>query len=142
MSTNWINECLNALAKDHLFESSEHRTRMKELLDCYSSYPFFSRGLCKCMYLSAWDEDHFSILLETLNDLALGKEPDTRDMSIRGDALAEEQTDGEYDVYRLSIAFLENLPYEAPHPASIPPQQRYIIERALKASQIIDRLPE
>lgn len=70
---NQKDACLFALDKAKLFESSDHRTRFKELMDCYSQFPFFTKGLCKCMYLSAWDEPHFFILLEVLTDLSLGK---------------------------------------------------------------------
>ena len=137
---SWKDKCLAALSAEHLFESPQHQTRFKELMDCYSDYPFFSRGLCKCMYLSAWDEEHFSIMLETLNDMVLGKERDTEDMRLRGDALAEEHTDAEYYVYELSGSFLSGEPYSPGRPANIPPESRYIISRAMDASRIIDKL--
>jgi len=136
----WSERCISTLDAEKLFENSGHLTRFKELMDCYSSYPFFTKGLCKCMYLSAWDEEHFAILLETLNDMSLGKERDTSEMEIKGDALAEEQTDGEYYVYELSLSFLSNTPYAPGSISSIPPTQRYIISRALEAARIIDGL--
>ena len=103
----WKENCLAALDAAKLFENSGHRTRFKELMDCYSNYPFFTKGLCKCMYLSAWDDEHFAVMLETLMDMSLGREQDTKDMQVKGDALAEERNDGEYYVYLLSGAFLE-----------------------------------
>jgi hypothetical protein len=93
---DWKNKCFAALDKEKMFENSDHRTRFKELFDCYRDYPFFSKGLCKCIYLSAWDEEHFCIMVETLTELSLGRETDTKEMSIKGDALADEQMDGEY----------------------------------------------
>ena len=75
---------LVALDQSGLFEDSGHRTRFKELMDCYGHYPFFTKGLCKCMYLSAWDEEHFATILEVLSDLAIGKERDTEEMRIQG----------------------------------------------------------
>ena len=39
--------CLAALGEEHMFVDSGHRTRFKELLDCFSSQPFFTPGLCK-----------------------------------------------------------------------------------------------
>lgn len=98
----WKENCLAALDAAKLFENSGHRTRFKELMDCYSNYPFFTKGLCKCMYLSAWDDEHFAVMLETLMDMSLGREQDTKDMQVKGDALAEERNDGEYYVYLLS----------------------------------------
>ena len=131
---------LSALDTADMFESSAHRTRFKELLDCFSGYSFFSKGLCKCMYLSAWDDEHFVIILEILNAMALGKDPNTNEMRINGDILAEEQTNGEYYVYLLSNAFLDNKPFHLSENAKIEPENRYIIEQALKASEIIDSI--
>lgn len=131
---------LSALDTADLFESSAHRTRFKELLDCFSGYSFFSKGLCKCMYLSAWDDEHFVIILEILNAMALGKDPNTNEMRINGDILAEEQTNGEYYVYLLSNAFLDNKSFHLSENAKIEPENSYIIEQALKASEIIDSI--
>ena len=136
----WKSKCFAALDKEKMFENSGHRTRFKELFDCYRDYPFFSKGLCKCIYLSAWDEEHFCIMVETLTDLSLGKETNTKEMSIKGDALADEQTDGEYYIYQLSIAFLDDLPFRINVSSDMTPEIRYIIRRALRASEIIDKL--
>ena len=137
---DWKKKCFAALNAENMFETSGHSTRFRELVDCFSGYPFFTKGVCKCVYLSAWDEEHFCILLEMLTDLSLGKETTTREMSIRGDALAEEQTSDEYYVYLLSLAFINNTPYTVTANSSIRPETRHIIQRALHASEIIDRL--
>lgn len=136
---NWKEKCFAALDAEKMFEDSGHRTRCKELIDCFSGYPFFTKGVCKCVYLSAWDEKHFCVMLETLTDLSLGKETTTKEMSVKGDALAEEQTDDEYYVYQLSISLLEGKPYHISS-SEIGAETRYIIQRALKAAEIIDRL--
>ena len=136
----WKENCLAALDAAKLFENSGHRTRFKELMDCYSNYPFFTKGLCKCMYLSAWDDEHFAVMLETLMDMSLGREQDTKDMQVKGDALAEERNDGEYYVYLLSGASLEDKPYILPEDADIPQEIRYIIDRAIRASAVIDEV--
>lgn len=128
-----------ALGRAKMFESSAHRTRFKELLDCYADFPFFSRGLCKCMYLSAWDDEHFYVMLETLSDMSLGRDTNTREMRFKGEALADEQTNGEYYVYQLSNAFLDNRSFHLEPDVILEPDIRYIIERALLASEIIDQ---
>lgn len=137
---NWKEKCFSALNAEKMFESYEHSTRFQELVDCFSGYPFFTKGLCKCIYLSAWDEEHFCIMLETLTDLSLGREKNTDEMREKGDLLAEEQTDGEYYVYHLSNAFLDGKPFDMELPESLDAGFRYIIDRALKASAIIDQL--
>lgn len=137
---NWKEKCFAALDTEKMFEDSGHRTRFKELVDCYSGYPFFTKGLCKCVYLSSWDEPHFCMMVETLTELSLGKETTTHEMSIKGDALAEEQTDGEYYVYQLSLAFLDGTPFRLSASSGMTPEIRYIIRRALRAAEIIDNL--
>lgn len=137
---DWKEKCFAALDAQKLFENSGHRTRFKELVDCYSGYPFFTRGLCKCIYLSAWDEKHFCVMLETLTDMALGKEKDTEEMSAKGDALAEEQTDDEYYIYLLSISLLNDTPFRLNPGVDMSSETRYIIRRAIQASDVIDQL--
>lgn len=137
---NWKDKFLSALNSEGLFENSGHMTRFKELMDCYSGYPFFTRGLCKCIYMSAWDEEHFNIMLETLTDMSLGRERDAGEMLIRGDALAEEHMDDEYYVYMLSIAFLADKPFHLDSSVKLSPETQYIIDRSLKAAKIIDRV--
>lgn len=79
-------------------------------------------------------------MLETLTELSLGKERNTKEMSVKGDALIEEQTDNEYYIYLLSSALLNDTPYRAELPADLDSGTRYIIRRALRVSDIIDSL--
>lgn len=137
---DWKKKCYPALRAEKMFETLEHGTRFQDLVDCFCSFPFFTKGLCKCIYLSAWDEEHFCIMLETLTDLSLGKENNTKEMREKGDMLAEEQTDGEYFVYLLSNAFLDNKPFQIELPETLDEGFRYIIGRALQAAAIIDAL--
>lgn len=134
----WKEKCFAALDAEKMFENSQHRTRFKELMDCFSGYPFFNKGVCKCVYLSAWDEKHFCIMLETLTEMSLGREKNTKEMSVKGDALAEEQNDGEYYVYQLSLSLLNDQPFKLDTTSNVPADIRYIIRRALKASEIIE----
>lgn len=135
---SWKEDFLSALDAAKLFEDSGHRTRFKELMDCYAGYPFFTKGLCKCIYLSAWDEEHFMIMLETLTDMTLGRERDTDEMLIKGDALAEEQVNEEMYVYQLSISFLEEKPFHLDEHVKLSEPYRYIIDQAQKAAIVID----
>ncbi len=137
---DWKENCFAALDGEKMFENSAHRTRFKELMDCYSGFPFFNKGVCKCMYLAAWDDEHFAIMLETLSDMSLGKDRDTTEMSIKGDALAEEQDGSEYYVYRLSLSFLNGQPFRFGVSSDMTHEVRYIIRRALRAAAIIDKL--
>jgi hypothetical protein len=136
----WKEDCFSALDKAKMFENSAHRTRFRELVDCYASYPFFTKGLCKCIYLSAWDEVHFCIMLETLSQLTLGHETNTQEMSIKGEAYAEEETGREAYFYQLSGALLNDAPIPPADHTALSPEVRYIVHRALEAAEIIDGL--
>lgn len=137
---NWKEQWIVALDKENLFENSGHRTRFKELLDCYADYPFFTKGLCKCMYLSAWDEEHFCIMLSMLTEMSLEHEKNTDEMRTQGDVLIEEQPEEESYIYQLSNAFLDNTVFQLDDPQKVHPDILYIIQKALQASDIIDRL--
>lgn len=137
---SWKQKVYSALRTEKMFEDYGHSTRFTELLECFGDYPFFTKGLCKCVYLSAWDEEHFCVMLETLTDLSLGKETTTSEMRAKGDSLVEEQVDAQYYVYLLSNAFLDDKPFELPSDASLPDDFRYIIDRAQKAAEIINAL--
>ena len=45
----WKDDVFQALDEQHLFQDEGHRSRFKELLDCYANAPFVTPGLCKCM---------------------------------------------------------------------------------------------
>ncbi len=92
------------------------------------------------MYLSAWDDEHFCIMLEILTDMSLGRETNTKEMRVKGEALAEERHDAEYYVYQLSNTFLDNAPYQLPESADITPEIMYIISRALEAAELIEQV--
>lgn len=137
---SWKQKVYSALNAEKMFEDTGHSTRFIELLDCFGNYPFFTKGLCKCVYLSSWDEDHFCVMLETLTDLSLGKETNTDEMRAKGDSLVEEQVDAQYYVYQLSNTFLDNKPFFLPSNVVLPESFQYIIDRALQAASIIDNL--
>ncbi len=137
---DWKDKCFSALKDADMFEDSWHRTRFKELTDCYTHSPFFSKGLCKCMYLSAWDEEHFCIMLETLTDMSLGRDTNTDEMRINGDILAKEQDIDGYYIFQLSNAFLDNRTFHLDETANVSPEAMHIIKRAIQAAEIIDSL--
>ena len=140
VAMSFKHQCIKDLESQSLFQNSLHLTRMKELLDCFSDKPFFNKGICKCMYLSAWDDEHFAIILEMLNVIALGKHQDTVDMEAQGDAYIEESDELQSPLYQLSQSFLTGLPYEGAPLDKLPEGTRYIMECALKAADVIDRI--
>ena len=138
----WFEKCMLELTHHNMFESTGHRSRFLDLITCYWRAPFFTKGLCKCMYLSSWDEEHFSIMLDTLNDLIIEGAQNLGVMADQGDVFADQATGADAELFRLSCAFIRDLPYEAPDYTLLDPDEAYIIRRALIASQYIDDLPD
>ena len=80
------------------------------------------------------------IMLQTLNDMALGREQNTDDMRFQGELLAEEHVDGEYYMYHLSCALLDGRPFLPQEYQNVDEHYRYIITRGLEAAEIIDKV--
>ena len=129
--------CLRELEIKGLFETPEHRSRFSELLNCYCNYPFFNKGLCKCMYLSSWDMEHFIVMLDILNDMTIGKNQNLQLMEDNGKVL-ENMSDG-YDryIFQLAGAFLTSQDFQMPY-VPIDKEGQHIIQRALEAAEVIE----
>ncbi len=141
----WKNVVCRQLRSQHLFENEAHQSRFKELLDCYSDASFFTPGLCKCMYLSCWDDEHFAIMLDMLNQLKLKDHMTLSDMNENGKLMAEEMNVGDYEItiMQLSCDFLSGTPFDINSlPEDFDHNGHHIIEQALKAAAVIDSIPK
>ena len=61
-------------------------------------------------------------------------------MRTQGDVLIAEQPEEEAYIYRLSNAFLDDMPFQLDDPQKVQSDILHIIQKALHASDIIDRL--
>lgn len=139
---NWNEKCIMELTHRNLFENSEHRLRFRDLLNCYYRAPFFTKGLCKCMYLSSWDEEHFMVMLDILNQMTLEGDKNLCQMKDQGEVLELQMEGYEAEVFKLSNAFLNDRPYTEPEYDLMDPEGAHIIRSALRAADYIDELPE
>ena len=138
----WNEKCLLELTHHNLFESTEHRNRFRELLDCYYEAPFFTKGICKCMYLASWDELHFMQILSILNEMMISDSAALQKMRENGEALSRQAEGYEENIYALSLSFLTNSYYELPDFSRIDPETAHIIRRSILAASFIDDLPD
>ena len=146
----WSDKCMLELTHHNLFENDEHRSRFRDLLECYSEAPFFTKGLCKCMYLSAWDNEHFAVMLDILNAMTINHQNNLDDMKDQGEVLEAAAENGELEdassaeIWKLSNAFLNNKPYDSSSLHSLEiddPDTAYLIKRALLTADVIDQIP-
>lgn len=91
------------------------------------------------MYLSSWDMEHFLVMLDILNDLTLGRSRNVDEMKDNGKVLEITAKGYERHIFHLSGCFLEDEAFEMPA-EPIEPEGMYIIDHALKAAAIIDRV--
>lgn len=145
---NWADKCMLEFTHRNLFEDDSHRSRFKDLLDCYFSAPFFSKGLCKCMYLGAWDNLHFAMLLDILNEMTLERDRHLKSMTDNGMVMeqnaVESGDESEAAILNLSLCFTTGQPFDRSCLDRLEvsdPESSYIIKRALLAAQCIDDLP-
>ena len=142
----WKDDVFQSLDQQHMFQNEGHRSRFKELLDCYANAPFVTPGLCKCMYMACWDDEHFFIMLDMLNQLSLHRNTGLDDMYENGELMAEEKEEaGSYEdqVMKLSCAFLMDKPFSLDDlPENYDPIGRKIITESLKAAAVIDAVSE
>lgn len=131
--------CLAELGDMTLFENLDHFSRFSELFTCYSGYPFFTRGIAKCMYLSSWDMEHFIVILDILNSLTIGKSQNLELMKDNGKTLEERAEGDEKYIMQLSACFLNNEEFVMPE-EKLSEEGRHIILRALEAGKAIDHV--
>ncbi len=136
-----ISQCIKRLGNEDLFITSEHRQLFSDLLNCYSDYPFFHKGLCKCMYLSCFDMEHYVIMLDILNDMSIGRSQNTDEMSDNGITMENEAEGYDRYIIQMSGAFLKNEPFEIPD-EDIEEEGLKIMHMGLRASEVIDEIFE
>ena len=144
----WDEKCLLELTHHNMFESTEHRNRFREILNCYYTAPFFTKGLCKCMYLSSWDQKQFTQILDVLNEMVLERDNALNLMKDNGmvleQAARDEGDEATAAILEASKDFMEDIPYDRSRLDALEvnePEAAYIIKRGLLASQCIDDLP-
>ena len=144
----WSEKCIMELTHRNLFENDDHRARFRDLLDCYCDAPFFSKGLCKCMYLSSWDQKQFTLILDVLNEMVLDRGNAMNLMMDNGMVLeqtARDEGDGAtVAILEASKDFLDDIPYDRSRLKDLEiadPETAYCIKRGLLAAQCIDDLP-
>ncbi len=144
----WSEKCMMELTHRNLFENDDHRARFRDLLDCYCAAPFFTKGLCKCMYLSSWDQKQFTQILDVLNEMVLERDNALNLMKDNGmvleQAARDEGDEATAAILEASKDFMEDIPYDRSRLDALEvnePEAAYIIKRGLLASQCIDDLP-
>lgn len=126
----WTDMCKKELSAANLFADDKHYRRFADAVDCYCERNFFTVGLCKCIYMSSFDRDHYNVFLQTINGIVARREKNLAFMKEMGeitqDVIQSDSEEGkitpemslrESCMYSLSSAFLHNKEYELPEEA-------------------------
>ena len=136
----WVRKVCNILEEKHLFNDLQHGTRFYQLVSCYCDKPFFTPGICKCIYLGAWDDEHFVQILSMMTELSFAANPESEDMAENGRFLADETEGPEKYIMLLSCSFVENKPFDVQLPDDLDDRTKRVISYGLKASAVIDEV--
>lgn len=139
---NWDEKCVLELSHHNLFESTEQRRRFRDLVSCYCRYPFFNKGLCKCMYMSSWDETHFNEILSMLNDMTIEGRSALTLMADWGQKESDKREGFDAEAYKLAVSFIKGTYYKLPDFSEMDADDAHVIRQTLLASVLIDELPD
>lgn len=139
---SWREHCVEGLDRQRCFVSAFHKSRFIEMFDRFKYQPFFTKGLCKCMFLSAFDQEHTNVMTDMLQELTRRKSQDLSYMLEHGKEAASHGHVNERTMYELAEYFLT-------HPDSTPDESWLMSlsrgwvalgDGALQASEVIDKL--
>jgi len=138
----WLDKCESALIDSHIFLSHQHLSRFQEAFKLIKNQPFITKGLVKCLFLSAWDQEHFNIFMDVIYQLIHYNERNLDRMLEIGRGYAERSKASEKIFYTLAIEFLLH-PDQTPSESFILKMSTSwigIADSTLEASYIIDKL--
>ncbi len=103
----WKEKCFRSLMDAKLFLSTAHMERFKELWKVLKKQPFCTKGMCKCLFMAAWDQEHYQFLKDTVDEMIARKDTDTSYMLEKGRVVLDNVALSERELFKLSIHFLE-----------------------------------
>lgn len=147
----WASMCKKRLMSAGLFADDAHYQRFADAVDCYCDRPFFSEGLCKCIYMASFDDEHYIVFLQMINGIVARRERNLASMKEQGevnvDAIEMDYEAGKISpelslrercMYQLSSAFLYNREYELPPEARACKEDWVkLFEMSKQAAQVI-----
>ena len=81
---SWEEKCIPALLEQRVFLSPQHFSRFEAAFSFLRHQYFFTKGVCKCAVLAAWDPKHFEIFMDSMQKMVERKEKDSSYMIAQG----------------------------------------------------------
>ncbi|MFR3184406.1 MAG: hypothetical protein ACLTOR_04635 [Ruminococcus sp.] len=73
---SWEEKCIPALLDQRVFLSPQHFSRFETAFSFLRHQYFFTKGVCKCAVLAAWDPKHFKIFMDSMHATAERRDRD------------------------------------------------------------------
>lgn len=137
---DWRDYCIEEIAKHRCFVSALHKKRFIEMFDMVQDEPFFTKEVCKCLFLAAWERKYTDEIESVLQEMIDKNAMDTQILINR--ARNKVVSPYEAEIYKLERNFLEN-PGETPDESCLMKLSAAWIplgDCALQVSEILDRL--
>lgn len=139
---DWRDYCVEGLDRQSCFVSAFHKSRFIEMYDKVKYQPFFTRGMCKCLFLSAWDQEHTNVMKQMIWELMERKSKNLDYMLEQGRRMSQHGHANERAMFKLAEYFLTQ-PDKTPDESWLMDLSRGWValgDSALQASEVIDHL--
>lgn len=137
---DWRDYCVEEIAKHRCFVSAMHKKRFIELFDMVQNEPFFTKEICKCLFLAAWDRKYTNELKEILQGFIDENAMEAR--GLNGKKIFRSVTQNEKEIIKLAQEFLNN-PGKTPDESCLMKLSKAWIplgDGALQVSEILNHL--
>lgn len=139
---SWEEKCIPALLNQGVFLSPQHFSRFETAFAYLRHQPFFTKGVCKCAVLAAWDQPNYDFFMSTMHEMADRKDITPDYMLKKGELLVHDPDPNRGLLFQLSVDFLK-------YPGQTPSENVILklsgawvplVDSAITASLILDQL--
>ncbi|MDY4670035.1 MAG: hypothetical protein SO415_08610 [Oliverpabstia sp.] len=139
---SWEEKCIPALLEQRVFLSPQHFSRFEAAFSFLRHQYFFTKGVCKCAVLAAWDPKHFEIFMDSMQEMVERKEKDSSYMIAQGKLYSKHSDNNMRLFAKLYTDFLSN-PNQTPSENIMLKFSKNwvpLLDSAITASLVLDKL--
>lgn len=139
---SWEEKCIPALLEQRVFLSPQHFSRFETAFSFLRHQYFFTKGVCKCAILAAWDPKHFKIFMDSMQEMVEKKVKDSSCMITQGKLYSKHSDNNMRLFAELYTYFLSN-PNQTPSENIMLRFSKNwvsLLDCAITASLVLDKL--
>lgn len=139
---SWEEKCIPALLEQRVFLSPQHFSRFESAFSFLRHQYFFTKGVCNCAILAAWDPKHFKIFMDSMQEMVEKKVKDSSCMITQGKLYSKHSDNNMRLFAELYTYFLSN-PNQTPSENIMLRFSKNwvpLLDCAITASLVLDKL--